>query len=72
MTDFRLALLLKKPTGPYGFMGESCFNSVSPLFYTGTGKNLYGGGALYKSIAGSFEDPGDAGASIQYAGITLE
>ncbi|CCU85487.1 exported hypothetical protein [Mesotoga infera] len=72
MTDFRLALLLKKPTGPYGFMGESCFNSVSPLLYTGTGKNLYGGGALYKSIAGSFEDPGDAGASIQYAGITLE
>jgi len=72
MTDFRLALLLKKPTGPYGFMGESCFNSVSPLLYTGTGKNVYGGGALYKSIVGSFEDPGDAGASIQYAGITLE
>ncbi len=40
MTDFRLALLLKKPTGPYGFMGESCFNSVSPLFYTGTGKTF--------------------------------
>jgi len=72
MTDFRIALLLKKPTGPYGFMGESCFNSVSPLLYTGTGKNLYGGGALYKSIVGAFEDPGDAGASIQYAGITLE
>jgi len=45
---------------------------VSPLLYTGTGKNLYGGGALYKSIVGAFEDPGDAGASIQYAGITLE
>jgi len=72
MTDFRLALLLKKTTGPYGFMGESCFNSVSPLLYTGTGKNLYGGGALYKSIVGAFEDPGDPGASIQYAGITLE
>jgi len=72
MTDFRIALLLKKPTGAYGFMGESCFNSVSPLLYTGTGKNLYGGGALYKSIVGAFEDPGDTGASIQYAGITFE
>jgi hypothetical protein len=71
MTDFRLALLLKKPTGPYGFMGESCFDTINVQLYTGSGKDLFGGGALYKSISSSFTDPGNSGSSIQYAGVTV-
>ncbi|HRW93208.1 MAG TPA: hypothetical protein P5560_09705 [Thermotogota bacterium] len=71
LTDFRLALLFKNSSGPYGFAGESAFNSISPNYYTGGAKSLRGGGALYKQISGSFTDPGNAGATIQYVGVEL-
>jgi hypothetical protein len=47
MTNFRGALLLKEPTGPYGFKGESSFSTLKPkLFTTSTSKFLRGGGAI--------------------------
>jgi len=69
MTDFRLALFMKKSTGRYGFKGEAGFNAIDTKMYTGTGTNLRGGGAVFKAIPGSFNDPGNSGSSIQYAGI---
>ena len=68
MTYFRLALLVNDPTGIYGFNGESGFD-LTTAFYTGTGSQLRGGGAFFKSIAGSFTEPGDQGADIIYVGI---
>ena len=70
MTNFRLALLLKNGTGSYGFKGEAGFSAIDTKMYTGTGTNIRGGGALFKAISGEFTDPGNAGASIQYAGIS--
>ncbi len=69
MTYFRIALYLKESTGLYGFKGDSSFNSVSPQMYTGTGKYLRGGGAVMKSIPGSFTSSGNEGSDIQYVGI---
>lgn len=34
--NFRMATILKYPTGPYGFAGESAFNSLIDNAYTGT------------------------------------
>jgi hypothetical protein len=70
MTNFRLALFLKNATGSYGFKGESGFNTIDTKMYTGTGTNIRGGGAVFKAISGAFTDPGNAGASIQFAGIS--
>lgn len=69
MTYFRIATLLKRDTGYYGFKGDSDFDSVNPPLYSGNGENLRGGGALIKSIPGSFTDPGDRGNDIQYVGM---
>jgi len=70
MTDFRLALHLKNPTGPYGFMGDSEFDGITERLYTGSAKELRGGSAIFKSISDSYTEPGDQGSTIQYAGIT--
>jgi hypothetical protein len=69
MTDFRLALLIKDSSGPYGFNGDSSFSNVSTQLYTGSAKEIRGGTAFFKAIDSSYEDPGDGGSSIQYAGI---
>lgn len=69
MTNFRLALLMKRSTGSYGFKGEEGFKIISTQMYTGIGTNLRGGGAIFKGIAGSFTNPGNAGPNIQYAGV---
>jgi hypothetical protein len=69
MTDFRLALLIKDSSGPYGFNGDSSFSNLSTQLYTGSAKDIRGGTAFFKAIDGSYEDPGDSGSSIQYAGI---
>ncbi|MGC9384976.1 MAG: InlB B-repeat-containing protein, partial [Kosmotogaceae bacterium] len=69
MTDFRLALLIKDSNGPYGFNGDSSFSNISTQLYTGSAKDIRGGTAFFKAINGSYEDPGDSGSSIQYAGI---
>ena len=69
MTAFRIALLLKKPTGLYGFRGDSSFDGITVSYYTGGAKNLRGGSAIFKTINPSFTDPGNSGSSIQYVGI---
>ncbi|MGC9322251.1 MAG: InlB B-repeat-containing protein, partial [Kosmotogaceae bacterium] len=70
MTDFRLALHLKNPSGPYGFMGDSDFDGITERLYTGSAKELRGGSAIFKTISDSYTEPGDQGSTIQYAGIT--
>jgi len=66
--NFRVAMLLNKLDGTYGFMSEPGMK-FTPRYYTGTGKNLEGGGALYVQINGSFTDPGNKGSGIVYIGI---
>ncbi len=50
LTDFRIALVLKNGSGPYGFRGDGDFNSIAVQFYSGGSKDLRGGSAVYKSI----------------------
>jgi len=67
MTSFRLALRLNESSGLYGFNGS--FGNITTRLYTGNGRTLYGGAALFKQISESFTDPGNGGSSIQYVGI---
>jgi len=70
MSDWRIAMMMKETSGKYGFKGDSAFNDLQTPFYTGGNKNLRGGAAIVKTLALSFNDPGDAGTNIQYVGIT--
>jgi len=70
MTSFRLALLLKDPSGLYGFNGDSDFDGINASYYIGGAKNIRGGSAFFKTISESFTDPENAGNTIQYVGIT--
>ncbi len=71
MINFRIAMLLNNTSGPYGFMNEKNMK-FKPRYYTGTGKNLEGGGALYVQTGGSFTESSDKGAGIVYIGITTK
>ncbi|HOW51174.1 MAG TPA: hypothetical protein PLV42_03900 [bacterium] len=71
MIEFRLAMLMNDATGTYGFNGESGMEFY-PRYYSGTGMNLEGGGALYLTIPGSFTEPVDKGANIRYVGIDTQ
>lgn len=67
LTNFRAALLLKRPTGPYGFMGNAGFNSLVPRIYTGGETNLFGGGAVVvAATAGQLTIPDNAGQDVTY------
>lgn len=50
MTDFRIALLLKEPTGLYGFNGEPFFDSLEEKIFNGNSANLRGGGSIVTSF----------------------
>ena len=68
MTNFRIALLLKEPTGLYGFKGDPFFDSLEKKVFTGNTANLRGGGAVvttYNSAEG-LEMPSDKGQDIAY------
>ncbi|WP_157075946.1 Ig-like domain-containing protein [Neobacillus fumarioli] len=68
MTDFRIACLLKQPTGLYGFKGDPFFNSLKDKFYSGQSANLRGGGAVvtvFNSSVG-MTVPADKGQDITY------
>jgi len=69
LSNFRIALKLKRSSGDYGFLGSSDFSGISTQLYTGSGTNIRGGGAVVKSISGSFTDPGNSGGDIQFVGI---
>jgi len=69
MTDWRIAMVLKENTGDYGFEGEAAFNSITTPLYTGSSRNLRGGGGIIKGLTDAYSDPGNAGSSIEFVGI---
>ncbi|MDQ0199194.1 Ig-like domain-containing protein [Neobacillus ginsengisoli] len=68
MTDFRIALLLKQPTGLYGFKGDPFFNSLQAKVYTGTSVSLHGGGSVVTAFNPNdgLAVPLDKGQNITY------
>ncbi len=50
LTNFRMATVLKLPSGPRGFAGEGDFNYVNGLMCTQSSVSLPGGGAVVKRI----------------------
>jgi len=72
MREFRLALLVNEDEGVYGFGGDEDFDSIKAKFYTGTGIDIRGGGALYVEIDGEFTEPQDKGENIKYVGVYLD
>ncbi|WNF22651.1 Ig-like domain-containing protein [Mesobacillus jeotgali] len=73
MTNFRTALLLKKSSGLHGFKGITEFNQLKPKLYSGTSKNLRGGGAVVKPVSSQDEltIPVDKESDISYLFIDL-
>ncbi len=71
MIEFRLAMLMNDASGTYGFKNEPGM-VFYPSYYSGTGMNLEGGGALYLTIPGSFTEPVDKGINIRYIGIDTQ
>lgn len=67
-TDFREALLLKQPSGLYGFNGESAFNGLKPKIFNGSSTQLRGGGAVIKAVnsGATMTVPSDKGSDITY------
>ncbi|SHP74721.1 Neutral metalloprotease precursor [Mycobacteroides abscessus subsp. abscessus] len=74
MTTFRGALLLNQPSGLYGFKGDPSFDSIQKKIYTGSSKNLVGGGAVVKQISEgeAFSIPSDKGTNVTYTMVTPE
>lgn len=69
MTYFRVALLLKRPTGIYGFKGNAGFSSIAQKIYSGSAKSLYGGGAVViasNPTTGLINIPANKGSTINY------
>ncbi|WHY91646.1 Ig-like domain-containing protein [Neobacillus cucumis] len=68
MTDFRIALLLKEPTGLYGFKGNPFFDSLQKKIFTGSSAYLHGGGAVvtaYDQVKG-WTPPTGKGQDVTY------
>jgi putative cell wall-binding protein len=74
MTNFRIALHLKEPTGLYGFKGDPFFDALEETIYSGTSANLRGGGAI--TIAFNSEEgltvPANKGADITYTTLNSD
>ncbi len=68
MVDFRLALLLNDPTGPYGFHNEAGFD-FKPSYFGGTKADLRGGGAIYINSYETFSEPAGKGSNIRFVGV---
>ena len=71
---FRVALLLKQPTGIFGFMGDTRFDEVKkltvPPSYNAT---IYGcGGVLIQTTSGSYTVPTGASSGMVYVGVSLD
>ncbi len=70
MTEFRLALLLSEPEGPYGFSSEKGFEGITPPFYLGDGVSMRGGGAVNVSLpTGHAEHPAGSGEDVVFVGV---
>ncbi len=69
MTSFRVALLLKRPTGLYGFKGNAGYNTINQKIYTGGATDLEGGGAVVIAsdpVSGEITIPSNKGTNIYY------
>ncbi|MCM3090650.1 MULTISPECIES: Ig-like domain-containing protein [unclassified Cytobacillus] len=72
MTNFRAALLLKKPEGQYGFNGEKVFDALQPRLYSGTSTSLRGGGAIVTQATANMSIPANKGEDITYTFVGEE
>lgn len=73
LRNFKIALFINEPIGPYGFMGDNSFNSMRTQLYTGTSALLSGGGgSIVKRINSPVSRPLDAGTNIQFAGVYVD
>ncbi|MEZ7793674.1 Ig-like domain-containing protein [Niallia circulans] len=72
MTNFRGALTLKADSGPYGFKGNTSFDSIKEKLYNGNYTYLQGGGAIVKAIQSEkeFTVPANKGQNITYTLLT--
>ncbi len=70
MVDFRLALLINSPEGPYGFKNEEGFEFV-PSYFNGSSTDLRGGGAIYIHSDGNFQAPTGSGDDIRFVGVKM-
>ncbi|MEG6573667.1 Ig-like domain-containing protein [Caldibacillus debilis] len=67
MTNFRVALLKKEPTGLCGFKGDPGFKNIHPRIYRDYPTFLFGGGAIVKKInLHQFKTPPDKAEWITY------
>ncbi|WP_010676969.1 Ig-like domain-containing protein [Bacillus timonensis] len=68
MTNFRIALLLKEPTGLYGFKGDTFFDALKEKIYNGNYAALRGGGSIVTTFNSEegFNVPADKGTDITY------
>jgi large repetitive protein len=72
MTDFREALLLKSPTGLFGFKGDPSFNALEPRLYTGSSTYLRGGGAIVEQTNDGMVTPSVKGDNISYTFVNKD
>lgn len=74
MTNFRIALLLKRPTGYYGFKGDPFFDAIEEKVYSGSSANLLGGGSIVTTFSSTegFVVPTNKGANISYTTFPMD
>ncbi len=74
MTNFRIALLLKQPSGLYGFKGNPFFNALEERIYTGSSASLRGGGAVVTTFnsAEGMAVPANKGANVTYTFLDMD
>ena len=71
MRDFRIALVVKNPTGKHGFMGEEAFNALDAKTFDGTEANLSGSASVVIKLSDTktFTPPASHGDNISYTGF---
>lgn len=72
--NFRTALELKNPTGPYGFAGDTSLTYyINSKIYTASTDSidLPPGGSIVIAIDEPYTPPSDAGTELKYLGIDL-
>ncbi|SUK15033.1 neutral metalloprotease [Staphylococcus agnetis] len=69
MTNFRIALVMKKATGPYGFNGAPGFNGVTPKLAQEIPSELEPQGSVMIETSSPIEIPKNKGSKIKYVKI---
>ncbi|RXK17437.1 neutral metalloprotease [Macrococcus sp. DPC7161] len=70
MTNFRVALVKKDKSGPYGFKGEAGFDQINPIHITNLPESLMPQGAVVFDAKDDFKVPSNKGQHIQYVDIS--